>query len=1051
MILKQLTLKGFSPYRTEQTVDFSSYLGKIFLITGDTGAGKTSVFDGIIYALYGKASGALRSEATLRNQSISKKEESFAELSFSVKGVDYNVHRSVRADGKAAKKDDCRLTWADGYIEGRTAVTDEITRLLGFDADAFCRVSMLAQGEFSEFLNMNSADREKVLRRVFGTYLYEQFENKLKERADAGRAACLEAQSGYRAVSGQLRQYIRAEDDGVFDDAERYEELAGLVAARRDSDRDELSAMLKREEELRRQSEKAAADVAAAEALNEKFDSLDRARAECDRLKSLGTGNEAKKLRLALREKAERVKPFAQKAADRAKMLADRRAELAAAEKAAHSAAENLKSAENAARKTDELRAERDLLLSQRPSLDMLAGLYSQRDDLNKQSRKQTGAAEKAAMRLNETEEQLKSAAEEEKQLSERKAAADETARNVPLLKKELEAQKTAESDCAALIKGLKALSAAEAELAERKSEFEHAEAEFKEMEYELNAAQARFYANAAGRLAAQLGKGQPCPVCGSTEHPRLAETVANAPTEDEINALKESVDALMEEKNAADKQRAAAQERLNAAETAAAEKYARVFGVTPEKDALYSAGSAAAARSKEIKAGVKAAEKALAEAEAAAELVPEIEKELAALAEKKERLAEQQRTAQEEISLAKEKCAAVSAQLDDCAKRLAECAESLKMPSGGNVPENEKAARTAAVEWDERAAEIEKIVPELEKRLNDARGALSEANGALGKSRESTAAAEEESAAAEREFVRSALDNGFTGTEAAEKALMSDEEYRSLNDEVNGYAEQVAAANRLFSEISGELSGKERADIAALSERSGALLRELSETTRAAGSLSTLAQTLKTAAEQLSAKHEELCGLNAEFSALCELSSLVAGKGGAAKLSLERYVQGQLFDEVLRRANVRLGELSGGRYSFVRRISNVKASRTSGLDIDVADLNAGPDTVRSVSTLSGGESFLASFALAIGLSDYTMEVNGGRATDVLFVDEGFSALDENTFEQAMEVINGISSENRLIGIVSHVREIREHFTEEIYIRKGENGSSIVQKQPILP
>ncbi len=1050
MILKQLTLKGFSPYRTEQTVDFSSYLGKIFLITGDTGAGKTSVFDGIIYALYGKASGALRSEATLRNQSLSKNEESFAELSFGVNGVDYVVHRTVRADGKAAKKDDCRLTWAGGYIEGRTAVTEEITKLLGFDADAFCRVSMLAQGEFSEFLNMNSADREKVLRRVFGTHLYEQFEIRLKERADAGKAACSEAQSGYRAVSGQLRQYIRAEDDGVFDDAERYGELAELIAARRDSDSKLLSEMIKREEELRDRSEKAAADVAAAQALNEKFDSLDRARAECDRLKSLGSGNEAKKLRLALREKAERVKPFAQKAADRAKMLADRRAELAAAEKTAHSAAENLKSAENAAGKTDELRAERDLLLSQRPSLDMLSGLYSQRDELDELSKKQGRAAESAGMRLNETEEQLKSAAEEEKRLSEQKAAAADTAGKAPLIKKELEAHKTAESDCAALIKGLKALSAAEAELAERGREYEYAAAASDEKEYELAEAQARFYANAAGRLAAQLGKGQACPVCGSTEHPKLAETVGNALTEDEINALKESSDALREEKNAADKQLAAAQERLNSAEASAAEMYARVFGVTPEKDAVRSAGSAAAARRKEISAGVKATEKALAEAEAAAKLVPEIEKELAALAEKTERLNERHRTAQEEISLAKERYAAASAQLEDCEKRLAECAASIKMPSGGNVPENEKAARAVAGEWDERAAEIERIVPELEKRLSDARGELSEANGALGKSRESVAAAEEESAAAEREFVRSSAENGVPSTQAAENALMSDEEYRSLSDEVSGYAEQLAAANRLFSEISGELSGKERADIASLSERSGALLRELSETTRAAGSLSTLTQTLEAAAGQLSARYEELRGLNAEFSALGELSSLVAGKGGAAKLSLERYVQGQLFDEVLRRANVRLGELSGGRYSFVRRISNVKASRTSGLDIDVADLNAGPDTVRSVSTLSGGESFLASFALAIGLSDYTMEVNGGRATDVLFVDEGFSALDENTFEQAMEVINGISSENRLIGIVSHVREIREHFTEEIYVRKGENGSRIEQKQAIL-
>ena len=898
---------------------------------------------------------------------------------------------------------------------------------------------------------MNSADREKVLRRVFGTYIYEQFEKKLRERADAGRTECVEAESGYRAVSGQLRQYISAEDDGVFEDTERFGELSALLSERIENDKRELSEKLKLEEELRAAAEKAAADAAAAKSLNEKFDSLDRVRAEREELHNQGGSNEAKKLRLSLREKAERVKPYAQRAADRAKMLSDRRAELAAAENAVKTADEKLKAAQNDAQKTVELQAERDLLLSQKPTIDMLAGLYSRRAELDLEEKKQRESADEAERRLCEAEEQLQSAEEQGKLLSERMTAAEEAAAAAPLLEKELEAQRAAESDCAALIKALKALLKANAEVTERGREYEHAAAVSDEKELELDTAKAKFFANAAGRLSALLGKGKPCPVCGSTEPPSPAHAVENAPSEEEINALTESSDALKEEKNAADKQLAKAQERLNAAEESAAGMYVRVFGAEPETNALYSAESAAAARRAEIKAGLKAAENDLAKAKEAAELAQKIKEERAALAEKIAELTGQRQAAQGEITQAKEQLAAVSAQLNDCKKSIEDNVSGLKMPSGENVPENEKAAREASAEWDERVSEIDRIVPELEKQLKAAEGAMSEANGALGKSRENAAAAEEEAASAEREFTQAAVGNGFPDTAAAERALMTEEEYGSLRDEVNAYAERLAAAERLFGEISGELSGKARADLAALSERSGELSQKYSDTTRAAGSLSAIIKTLEAGAEQLSERKSEHERLSGKYTALYELSAMVAGKGGtgAAKLSLERYVQGQLFDEVLCRANARLRELSGGRYSFVRRTSNVKASRTSGLDIDVADLNAGPDTVRSVSTLSGGESFLASFALAIGLSDYTMEVNGGRATDVLFVDEGFSSLDENTFEQAMEVINGLSSENRLVGIVSHVREIREHFTEEIYIRKCNGGSRIEQKQPL--
>lgn len=1047
MILKTLTLKGFSPYRTEQTAELSRYLGKTFLITGDTGAGKTSIFDGIIYALYGKASGALRSESTLRNQELSKNEDSFAELSFSVNGVDYLVHRNIRADGKTAKKDDCRLTWSGGYIEGKTAVTEEITQLLGFDAEAFCRVSMLAQGEFAEFLNMKSGDREKVLRGVFGTFLYERFESRLKERAEAGKTARAAAESGYRAVSGGLRGSITAADDGIFDDLSRCGELCGLISGRMEEVSRAIADSEEQEAQLREASAAASAAAEAGRALNDRFDALEKARADLEALNSLGGSNEAKKLRLALRERAERVRPYSDRAKDRAKMLAEKRAELSAAEKSAQTAAEELKRAQEDASRISEMQSERDMLISQCPAMDNLAKHFSQREELSARKNgleKSLGNAERS---LAQSEELLSSAAEEEERLSAQQKSAEETAGRAPLYQRELEDGRRKDADCAALIKRLRALAAAKAAAAECAGEYESAASLSDEKEYEYSRAQGRFYANAAWRLAERLGINEECPVCGSTEHPRLAHSIENAPTEDEINALKDEAERLRGLRADADRKLAKAQADLSAAENSAAETYKRVFGAEPETETLYESDSAAAEKRAEIKAGLKRTEKLLAEAEAAAELAETAAQQRAGLSERIKEYTAQHEQAESEIARAREGVAAVTAQAEDCAKAIAESVAALEIPSGGEIPDDRISAEKTAAEWRGRIADIGREVPELEQRLKNAENSASHADGALKKSRENAQAAAEASAAAEREFLGAAEGNGFPDATAAERALMTQEEFSRLTDEVNGYAERLASAKKVCAMISDELAGKERADVAALSARSEELSQKLSEVTRKAGSLSELFTALQAGNGRLAAARKEYDDICGKYAGLSELAALVSGKGaGTAKLSLERYVQGQLFDEVLKRANVRLRGLSGGRYSFVRRVSNAKASQTSGLDIDVADLNAGPDTVRSVSTLSGGESFLASFALAIGLSDYTMEVNGGKATDVLFVDEGFSALDENTFEQAMEVINGISAENRLVGIVSHVREIREHFTEEICIRKGNDGSRIEQK-----
>ena len=275
--------------------------------------------------------------------------------------------------------------------------------------------------------------------------------------------------------------------------------------------------------------------------------------------------------------------------------------------------------------------------------------------------------------------------------------------------------------------------------------------------------------------------------------------------------------------------------------------------------------------------------------------------------------------------------------------------------------------------------------------------------------------------------------------------ALFSDKRERdALAEDIASYNEQLTRAAATLDTCRSNLpENAEMQDVSLLKAQEAEITQKRDEARRTSGDA-------KAEAERISTKLcriKELCSDSRDKAKraadMLTLYKAVAGQTGD-KISLESYIQGQLFDRVLDKANERLIHMSGGRYRFRRRLSNTNKRSTAGLDIDIIDNNAGSKSARDVSTLSGGERFFASFALAIGLSDFTLEQEGGRRSDMLFVDEGFSALDTNTFELALEVINSISAQQRTVGLVSHVKEIQQHFPDRrIYVRKGRNGSHI--------
>ena len=1020
MIIQKLTLCAFGPYADEQTVDLTPFMGKVFLITGDTGAGKTTIFDGITYALFGQTSGSVRDEKSLRSQHAAPKSKSYAQLVFTAGGRTYTAYRATECKKRSDHylKDDI-----GGYWELNAEILAKINEVTGFDYDSFCRVSMLAQGEFDKFLRLKSSEREKTLRKLFGTADYERFTLLLKEKND-----CCEAE-----IKGLRRDFEKTLGTEELENTEynidNAEEVLKLLEEKLINNRRQAEILSLEITKLDKDVSEAAAEIAAAEQHNKTIDALQNAEAELKRLQERNSVIQKKKAELSILETAAEIKPLYDEAVRCRSQVAECSVSLSAAAEAAEEAEAQLYSAREDKKLCDENTPKIQQINSELARLTALLPKFTEAqeardtaDELLPKINEATSDEQRLSGEIKSNAEQL-SALQDDLEHSRLK-----TAELLPLREK-IAAAKNDINDIEALCAAISDSEAAEKELSLNENKRDSAALSCAEAEQGYHETAALYHMNAAALLAETLRNGtkKRCPVCGSTEHPQLAEMPDDAPTEKQLNDAEKLWKKLQKQLSSAEK---AYNIALVAHETAcerAQEKYHALFGeVLPENGADERINELKTEKEQQL---TELTEK-LAACEDICSKLPEKEVCL-------KRTEDCLKQLEKDLSAAKEKLAALKT--EHTAKNAV--AEEKTQALGGVTLQQ---AQQNIAELNEELSELTKLAESTAAALSDAEKHLAET-------------------LAEKKALQTQLEKARSSTEAEENALLTaytkhgfaDEnelasrfsektEREALSSEINAHIAEIAAAEAAVEGYKHSLPDKaERADISVLSEKESVLTEQrnakraehneaLSETRR----LSEKTASLK----KIIAQSGEKAAYAADMARLYRAAS---GQG-AEKISLERYVQGQLFDRVLDRANDRLHHMSEGRYRFERRSVNENARSTAGLDINIIDNNAGASCTRDVSTLSGGERFLASFSLAIGLSDFALEQGGAHHSDVLFVDEGFSALDENTFELALEVINKISAQNRMVGIVSHVKEIQQRFPDRrIYIEKGRQGSRI--------
>ena len=912
----RLKMAAFGPYAGVETIEMER-LGTdgIYLITGDTGAGKTTIFDAITFALFGCASGADRTGSMMRSNYALPETPTEVELEFLYQGKKYRVRRNpeytrpkTRGEGTTKQSADAALFLPDGRtVTGVQNVTAKVEEILGVNYNQFSRIVMIAQGAFQKFLFADTPQRHDIFRRIFRTENYETLQLQLKlllQRAEGERLS-------YR---DSIRQYIQdmvCEEDSPFaPEIKRSKEGQLEVTDTVNVLQRFITVDQKKLQELEKTLEKVQQEMVSYKEQQVKAEEIQKVR---ERLETDISQREKLKEELAQLsfevEQQRALEPERKRLGEKITLLQ-----------------EKLHDYETLEQQESEIRQHRK----------ELEKVTRREEQEKKQQIKWQEAREKLCQEL----ETLSKIDADEGQL--KLTLQSFTERRSNLL--------TLQEQCRLAVKLEKQWEQEKQELEQALQNYEHQNQKYIQ-DY-------RFYINEqAGILAMGLAEGEPCPVCGSAHHPQLAVVAGNAPSGEALEQEKQEAERLNEVVQKESERAAGLKGKLETVKKQIGEKAEELEFLSDKKSRGENSSVLEEALQKEV--------------QTLTERIQALEEELQRLQSQKKR----------KVNL-EEQEAQLSQQLEQVQRTLVELS-------------TQKAGVTATIFSEE------KHVKERRKTLFFA--TRQEAVDAL------------ESQKKEQQKLQLVYDTAVQQQKDCEKNL------HAVSTRVAAYEEQ--------------LSSMEKIDVEQCRKEIAAREKRKKELTPGRDEVLARLSVNRNSFVKINEEKGKLEQLETKCRQLRTLSDTAnAALPGKEKIKLETYVQMAYFDRILAGANVRLMMMTNGQYELRRRQENTNRKSEVGLDLDVVDhYNGG---VRDVKSLSGGESFKASLALALGVSDEMQAAAGGIRFDTMFIDEGFGSLDEESLQQAIHVLHQLSGGGRLVGIISHVAELQQTMEKQIVVYK---------------
>lgn len=1018
----RLIMTAFGPYKQKEVIDFND-LGdhRIFAISGNTGAGKTTIFDAICYVLYGEASGEERSDTSmLRSQFADDNMYTSVELTFQLKGKRYEIKRQLGHKKQGNKTitghavelyeviDEENVPAVDRFHV--TDVNKKVEDLIGLSKHQFSQIVMLPQGEFRKLLTSETENKEEILRRIFKTDRYklmrELLDQKRKQWKDVLQEKQKERELYFRNVfklpirdGALLETLVEQEHVNTHQVVEALEQETDVYKA-------EVEQLQVEQEVQTKQLKDAETRFHTSKSINEKFIDLQQKNEKYNTLQENRTIIEMKEKSFRRAEQAQRLLPF---------------------EQWYEEAIQNEQKAESLLKQ----------IIAKKENITNSFELAQEKYEAVKNKEPEREEAKKLVQRLEELQPIIASLAEKQLNLQNAEIQVrqlkdsmqnldrqlDEHTNQKQLMSSELQQLERALEQYVAKVEELtnmredaKVLKQAY-DVWQEKQKFEkEKEAAYNKMQLAVNAyenMERRWLSEQAGILALHLHDGESCPVCGSTNHPKKATEQSDAIDEKELNDLRDK-------KNAAEKLHVQLEEKWNFYHL----QYEQVIEEVKKRgyrlEELAETYSALVQKGKQLVTEVNTLKASEETRKQTAVNIKSVEEKVDAF-QKQKREVEivQHRTEME--------CMQLRTSYEHDKK---------------NIPDNLQTIQAWKIQFDQAIHEL-KLMEDEWKKVQEAYQHWQNENIRIQAEQESASNQFESTKLKKEEtftrFMKELEQSGFTDQSTYKEAKLSDIEMEMLQKEIQSYYSSLEVLAKQIEELHAELKDKEYMDITALGEHITELqinldiIKEKRQRAQTAVTyISDLHENIRRIDEQI---HEE----EKTFQELVDLYEVMKGDN-ESRISFERYILIEYLEQIVQIANERLRKLSNGQFYLKRSERVEKRNRQSGLGLDVYDAYTGQ--TRDVKTLSGGEKFNASLCLALGMADVIQSYEGGISIETMFIDEGFGSLDEESLTKAVDALIDLQKSGRFIGVISHVQELKNAMPAVLEVTKQKDGCS---------
>ena len=1043
----QLTMSAFGSYADEVCISFEEHNHGIFLITGDTGAGKTTIFDAISYALYDRTSGGLRDGNMMRSHFASEETQTFVELIFLYQGQKYQIRRNPSYERLKKKKNtegkydttkqnaSVSLILPDGseYTGTNKNINDKIIDIMGIDGNQFTQIAMIAQGDFLRLLHAESDKRKEIFSRIFDTKIYAAIQRELKERSKAigeqlsmNKTLCSQELAGVLCLENS-RYAVEWEEKRQFSEVAPRQSLIVLEQI--------LEELKSKEEQIQGEIQgiKIKLDliksrISSGKQMNELLKRLELLKKEAQELT----------IKKESIEKLEKSKEWAKKA-----LKVQRKEEVYIKSKGERDRLElQIKNLELEQKKFSEELVKLEVLNKEQESklqksqeeegkkiLQLEASLekYEIADGLEKEYQKHRKDWMALEKELKVLEERMAAFSLEEKKLEEEELINQGIGERYLQCKQEVEKCEEKEKVFLSVLELTKKGEKLKKELEKKHLVWKKKEEEYQKAKNDYEEKSMAFFNEQAGILAQELEEGSPCPVCGSQHHPNKARVQNVAYSQEQVEIVKKRRDLLFDE--------AKKTEGLYQKEK---EDYQLLFRSIEMESRLVMGEEFSFDWNKiaELEEGEK---RNAFEAKKKREEADQIDQKKIKSEENRKRLVELKQMLQEDGK----KKESFQSQKNDIRTEAEGKKERLKEIKNELPEANKKEAQDKIIKYRKLLEQAKKEAETAQLHLKELLQKKNTNEGSLQLSQQNLKNKVEECLQARGSFEQEIQGQGFMDELDYKNWVQSEDAIEEMEEEIKSYHQKMSEVQIQIGNYLEQTKDSKPVDLESLAREESIELNKLEGLEKEEKQVYSLLQNNQKVYQNLEKRFAEREKLVVAFEQVSRLDKTANGTlPGSQKIDFQTYVQRLYFQHIIIEANKRLHVMSGEQFVLKRReLEDSSKQGKSGLDLDV--LNLITNKSRDVKTLSGGESFMASLCMALGMSDVIQNTAGRVHLDTMFIDEGFGSLDEESREQAIRILNGLAEGKRLVGIISHVTELKERIPLKLMVSKDEKGSRI--------